>query len=466
MVAVAVDPALRGETAKAFQQLCNWAVTSRQSALPDVIRRRAALVLLDDLGAIVAASAEPQVAASRAVALHEASSEKSATIFAAGAPRTSVEAAATANGMAVAWAELDEGYRLAPCHAGAYILPALLADMEAQGSSVADVLDVLVRGYEITGRFARAFPFATMTVHPHAAFATVGAAAGIGIARQVDVVTFTRALSGAISMTPAGPYAHAIDGALIRNAWSAAGAWLGLRSVEWARGGIGGIPETAYDVFVTCFGTDARPQELTQGLGEQWAIADGYHKIFACCQYAHSALEASLELHQRLGSQIEAGIEQIIVETHPRGLTLTGVEPETVLAAKFSMPHALAAVAVKKTGGKDAFTNDTLADPAIADLRRKVELRPYTPLAPWPNDRPGRVTWVLKDGSRHSAECLNARGAADQPFDEATLLAKLEDNCAHIFPAMPRVLRAILAGDAEIMKRSWRDAVASMTGER
>jgi 2-methylcitrate dehydratase PrpD len=154
--------------------------------------------------------------------------------------------------------------------------------------------------------------------------------------------------------------------------------------------GIGGIPETAYDVFATCLGTDARPQELSDRLGTIWAIEDGYHKIFACCQYAHSALEASLALHQRVGPDAPQNIERIVVETHPRGLTLTGVEPATVLAAKFSMPHALAAVAVRKTGGKNAFANDTLSDPAIAALRHKVELKPYAPLAPTSTSEP---TW-------------------------------------------------------------------------
>lgn len=464
MVKASIDPALRHETAHAFRTLCDWAASSRVMEIPEHIKRRAALVLLDDLGAIIAASAEPQVQEARRLALQNGATDAQATLFAPGAPRGSVEAAAIGNGMAVAWAELDEGYRLAPCHAGAYILPALLAEMEAKGGTVSALLSTLAGAYDITGRFARAFPFATMTVHPHAAFATIGAAAGIALARGFDARGFGLALSGAISMTPSGPYAHAIDGALIRNAWSAAGAWLGLRSADWASCGIGGIDETAYDVFVTCFGTDARPYELTDQLGIRWAIEDGYHKIFACCQYAHSALEASLDLHQKLGPQASADIERIIVETHPRGLTLTGVHPETVLAAKFSMPHALAAVAVKRTGGKDAFTFDTLRDPAIAALREKVELRPYEPLAVWPNDRPGRVTWLMKDGSAHSAECLNARGGADQPFDEATLLEKFEDNCARVFPAMPGVARAILANDPKIMLGSWRDAVARMTG--
>jgi 2-methylcitrate dehydratase PrpD len=460
----AVDPALRAATAQSFEALCAWAVQARATPLPESIRRRAALVLMDDLGAIVAASTEPEIAAARKRAA-EPGGTPQATIFAKGAKRAPIAEAAAMNGMAVAWAELDEGYRLAPCHAGAYILPALLAAAEAEGASVDDVIHCLAIAYDITGRFARAFPFATMTVHPHAAFATVGAASGIALLRNLDRATFSRAVSGAASMTPAGPYAHAIDGALIRNAWSAAGAWIGLQSVDWALSGIGGIPETAYDVFVTCLGTDARPQELNDRLGTIWAIEDGYHKIFACCQYAHSALEASLALHQRLGPDAPQNIERIIVETHPRGLTLTGVEPATVLAAKFSMPHALAAVAIRKTGGKDAFANDTLTDPAIAALRHKVELKPYTPLAAWPNDRPGRVTWVMKDGASHTAECANARGGADQPFDETTLYEKLQDNCAAIFPMMPDILRLILAGDPSIGKKPWRDAIAQMVGE-
>src|SRR5256885_2487954 len=43
-------------------------------------------------------------------------------------------AVAAANGAAATWCELDEGYRLAPAHAGAYILPALLAEAEATGA--------------------------------------------------------------------------------------------------------------------------------------------------------------------------------------------------------------------------------------------------------------------------------------------------------------------------------------------
>lgn len=459
-VKTAVDPALRAHTAESLRNLCNWAVAAMDRPLPEAIRRRAALVLMDDLGAAAAASTEPEVMAARKIELRSLPGIE-ASVFAEGLPRASRLGAAVANGMAATWCELDEGYRLAPCHAGACIWPVLLAEAEASGASVETVLRALAIAYDITARFSEAFPFRLMSVHPHAAFATLGATAGLGLLRGLDSARFLDALTAATSMTFAGPYGHAVDGALVRNAWTAANAFIAFRSVEWAAAGITGIPETAYDVFVVSFGTGCKLDELDADLGTRWAIANGYHKIFACCQYAHSMIEASLELHNRLGPEARTQIAAIEVETHPRGLTLTGTDPATVLAAKFSMPHAAAAVARLATGGQAAFSSAARVDPAIAALRHKVVLKPLEKLEPWPNDRAANVTWIMQDGSRHSASCLTARGGADQPFDEATLIAKLEENAGSALQSMVAPLVRLLASSAND-HRPWRDVVAEI----
>lgn len=462
-VAPADDPALRAQASEAFERLCAWAAGRMRDELPAAVRRRAVLVLADDIGAALAAAREPEVAAARDLELRSSRSHE-ATVFAPGAPVADRIAAALANGMAATWAELDEGYRLAPCHAGAYIWPALVAEAEATGASVGRLLTALAIAYEITARFARAFPFATMTVHPHAAFATLGAAAGVGLMRGLDGPALTSALSGAVSMTLAGPYGHALDGALVRNAWTAAGAFIGFRAVDWAGCGIGGIARTPFDVFVVCFGTGCAPRALDDGLGESWAIADGYHKVFACCQYAHSMIEASLALHEELGPGAGDRVRAIEVETHPRGLTLTAVDPPTVLSAKFSMPHAAAAVARTGDGGQAAFSQAALVDPAIAELRRKVTLKPLAELEPWPNDRAARVTWVLDDGTRHAASCRNARGGADQPFDEATLHGKLGGNADGVWPGLAAGLWRLLDPAADEL--IWRDHLNVLRPDR
>ena len=464
MVLTSSSPSVpRATSAEAFADLCKWAAGAGTTPLPAHVRRRAALVLIDDIGAAVAAAQEPEVIASRALELM-ANRGAEATVFAPGAPRIDRIGASLANGMASTWAELDEGYRLAPCHAGAYIWPALIAEAEAIGATTGAMMHAFAVAYDITGRLARAFPFPAMTVHPHAAFATVGAAAGVALLRKLDGPSLQSALSGALSMSFAGPYGHAIDGALVRNAWTAAGAFVGFRAVDWATAGIGGIAETPFDVFCVCFGTTSRPEELNSGLGRDWSICDGYHKVFACCQYAHSMLEASLELHDRLGPGAGSNVAAIEVETHPRGMTLTAVDPSTVLSAKFSMPHAAAAVARRASGGKDAFTKDTLTDPAISDLRRKVKLIPLASVEPWPNDRAARVTWIMSDGSRHSASCRTARGGTDQPFDEATLLDKLTGNTAAVFPAMPKMMAGLLSPQSDT--KTWSHVVAAATSAK
>jgi 2-methylcitrate dehydratase PrpD len=458
-----LDPSARHGAAEAFRALVSWAAEAVKQPLPEPVRRRAALILADDLGAMVAGAAEPQVAAARA-GLARTSSAAEATVFAKGAPRLDRYSAAAANGMAATWCELDEGFRAAPCHAGAYALPALLAEAEARDASAEDVLAALAIAYEITARVAQAFPFASMTVHPHAAFATIGAAAGAALMRGADAATLLATVSGASSMAFAGPYNHAIEGALVRNAWTAAGSWIGLRSADWAEAGIRGLAETPYDVFVGAFGTGCVPDALTEGLGESWAVAGGYHKIFACCQYAHSAIEATLDLHARLdqAGRASSDIAEIVVETHPRGLTLTTVEPSTTLAAKFSMPHAVAASATLGTGGQRAFADETLADAKIAGLRRRVSLMPHTAIGVWPHDRPARVLWRFSDGETWTASCESARGGGDQPFDEATLLDKLVETAGTTFPEMAATLATIIAGESEALRRSWRASVTTM----
>jgi 2-methylcitrate dehydratase PrpD len=263
-------------------------------------------------------------------------------------------------------------------------------------------------------------------------------------------------------MSFAGPFDTAVEGSLVRNGWTAAGAWIGLRSADWAEAGIGGAAHTPYDVFVGAYKTGVLPEALVEGLGTTWSVSNGYHKIFACCGYAHSAVEATLELLERLQQRKVEQIAEIVVETSPGGQALRTVEPETVLAAKFSIPHAIAATARLGTAGARAFTFDTLRDEGIAKLRRRVRLAPYPNLPPFPKDRPARVTLRFQDGAEMSAVCESARGGADQPFDEPTLLSKLAENAGAVFPAVPETLKKVIAGDAALLAQPWRDALARM----
>jgi 2-methylcitrate dehydratase PrpD len=453
----------RTAAAQHARKLFAWAAGACATPLPEAVRRRAATILVDDIGAIVAGSREPQVERARDGLRKTASGAAEATVFARGAARLDRASAAAANGMAITWCELDEGFRNASCHAGAYTIPALIAEAEARGLSTEQVVRAVAVAYEVTTRFALAYPFPGFYVHPHAAFATIGAAAAVSLVRGHDAKLMQDTVTGAASMTFAGPFDTAVEGSLVRNAWTAAGAWIGMRAADWAEAGIAGGIDTPHDVFAINFRTRVIPEALTEGLGSSWSVTNGYHKMFACCNYAHAAVEATLDLRGRLQQRKVSDIEEIVVEAGPGGMALTTVEPETVLAAKFSMPHAVAASAALGTGGAAAFTYDTLGDATIAGLRRRVRLAAYADAGPPPRDRPARVIMKFKDGGEMQSVVENPRGGADQPFDEIMLLSKLAENTGAVFPAAPKLLASVLAGEKPALAQGWRETVAAMT---
>jgi 2-methylcitrate dehydratase PrpD len=100
-----------------LRALTDWAAGMSPDRIPPAMLARAAAVLADDFGAIVAASSEPEVARFHAMTL-DRRADAEATVFRGGRSRTGRQNAAVANGLAACWLELDEGYRKASCHAG------------------------------------------------------------------------------------------------------------------------------------------------------------------------------------------------------------------------------------------------------------------------------------------------------------------------------------------------------------
>jgi 2-methylcitrate dehydratase PrpD len=201
---------------------------------------------------------------------------------------------------------------------------------------------------------------------------------------------------------------------------------------------------------------------LTDGLGQTWAISDGYHKVHACCQYGHATIEATQRLRRQASPE---RIADIRIETHWRARTLDNPDPTSTIAGKFSIQHIAATAAVHGDGGFAAFAASELQRPEIAALRRRVTVAPWEPEPAWPNDRPARVTWTLDDGTRLTEEVQSARGGPDLPFSPDEIRAKIRGIVAAAYPAMAEVLDAILGLDARALARSWTDAVAAMTAQ-
>lgn len=439
--------------------LTEWSAGLSHDDVPPAIRRRAALILLDDLGAMVAARDEPELAALRR-RIEAAAGPGEATVFDGAGRRVDRYTAALGNGTAADWCELDGGYRPTICHAALYVIPALLAEAEATDARAGDMLVALLVGYETVARIARAYALPGLTIHPHGGLATIGAAAAIARLRGRSAAQAAAAINSAATMVLPGPFRHAVDGALIRNAWPGVCAQNALRAVDWEEIGAAGTATGLSEVLSGIFGADIDPGELTRGLGEAWAVEDGYHKMHACCQYGHSTVEAIADAIGPGQRPDPADVRTIRIETHENALKLDNPRPATTLAAKFSIQHIAAASLCFGHAGARAFHAATLRDPAVDALRARVEIAAFEPAMPAPNDRPSRVTIALKDGGELRGECLSARGGKDRPFSEEQIRDKAAANLDDAYPGASGHLFALLDGD-HAPDLTWRSLVAA-----
>ena len=445
--------------ASALEKLVAFISTTEWKDIPVPVQKRASLVLSDDIGAMVAARDEPELQSlQEGVAVSAGKPE--ATLFNGKGQKLDRYSAALANGCASDWAELDEGYRRVICHAGIYCLPALLAEAEAENHTTEELLRALVLGYETVARVARAFTFPNLVLHPHGSLAAVGAAAAVCALRRTEQSITVGAISSAATMVVPGPYTHPILGSLCRNIWPGIAAQTALRSVDWASHGIVGLPTALHDVYADAFGAKPNADELCSELGQSWAISDGYHKVFACCQYGHATIEANLKLAEQADP---SEIQTIHLETHEKARVMDNPDPTTTIAGKFSIQHIAAASALKREGGFAAFSAEVLSEPSVVSLRHRVSTSPYEPIPEWPNDRPTRVTWTLKDGRTLTHEVLSARGGPDLPFTPDEIRQKIKDIVSDPYPNMFAYLEKILELEPEVLAKGWKENVAWMT---
>lgn len=263
-----------------------WASSAARreaNALPPRVITKALTVICDDLAAMVAASGELEIQNVNALAVSQAPNG-GATLISAPTHHVGQEWAATANAIAANWLELDGGYRLATCHGSLYTLPSALAELESNGGTVGDLITALVCSYEVVTRVARAYrPQLPLAAHPHATLSPLGAAAAIAAARKLDDNTFAQTVLSAATFSINGPFSHAQQGATIRNGWAGAGAQLGFLAAKLVQAGLTGSNTALHDVFGTSYGYPENTAALTDGLGDRYAIEDGYHKLYACC---------------------------------------------------------------------------------------------------------------------------------------------------------------------------------------
>ena len=186
----AVDQtAIKNSVALNLSKLSDWATNLRYEDIPNDVLQHAVLILGDNIAATLSASNEPEVNTYHQQLLSQISSQE-ASVFRKSGPKTSFMNAALANGLAITWNELDDGYTRTAVHPGALSQPLILAVAQANNLSIQETLRAVVVAYEVGTRFARSWPETLPRLHPHGVFNVVCAAAGYASLMRFDQKLF------------------------------------------------------------------------------------------------------------------------------------------------------------------------------------------------------------------------------------------------------------------------------------
>lgn len=340
---------------------------------------------------------------------------RSATVLSSPTCRSTPEYAAFLNATAGSFLELDEGMRPTG-HPAMQVVTAALGVAEHLGASGPALLRAVLAGYETTSRLFRGFRL-RYPVHPHGHFGAIGAAVAVALLEGTDPVAAARiaATTPILSVWDA-----CYEGATARNTWMGLAAQSGVRASMLARAGFTGSARALEVAFGEVAGELVDEDAIRAALSyDELGIRSNYFKRHSACALSHAAIDAMY----RLELPDPGAIRRIVVETVSNNLKLNRRPEPNDLSARFSLPYAVAAVAVLGRSDPDAF----LFRHEVADLAALVEVRVAPDLeARWPESSPARVT-VHWGGGSATAEILNPHGHYSDPLTEPELKSKFRE---------------------------------------
>lgn len=401
--------------------LARQALSVRFAELPDDVRSRARQLLLDQLGCMIAGGVTPQ---GRMLSDHLARTERRGPATVAGqSGRLAPAAAANANAHSASILSLDDSV-IRFGHPGASIIPAALAEAEARDATLADLLQAMVAGYEVSLRIGQTLVGTTereAVVKGNATWQIFGAVAALANMRALAQEVAADAFSIAAIHAPV-PF--------IRKFHSRPMNWLknnygwacraGITACDLAEAGFHG--NTAIfdgeDGFWVMAGSDrSDPAAFCAGFGSRFLTLEVGFKPYGVCRWIHTTVDCIRDLISAHGLTPDL-VAEIRVETVSEFVRdFCGPWPEDTLEAVFHIPYA---VALELHGRSSAAGLDQrhLADPAMKAFGARIAVVPLDgadALFYGQGRLPSRVTVTLTSGVEVASTADLPRGHPQGP---------------------------------------------------
>ena len=402
--------------------------------LPPAVRRICEDLLVDVVGLCLTARNEDYVKA----ALAGWDDEGACTAI--GHARTmSAAGAAFVNGTAAHGEDFDDTFEGGPVHAGAVIVPAVLAACERHDPDGPPALIGIAIGVETICRLSVVVPKAVHKAgfHPTAVFGAMAAAAGVGAALGLDRRQLVDAL-GVVGSMAGGIIEYLAEGTWTKRMHAGWAAQSGLRAALLGREGFSG-PRTVLEGVHGLFHGFAHTTKgdydaLTGDFGERWVTETLAFKPYPCGTMTHPYIDCARRLAAR-GIKADE-IKEIVCEVG-EGTVHRLWEPLALkqrvpngYAGKFSTPYCIAAGFVRGNVGLSDFSDAAVRDPAVLALAAKVRYQ-IDPQNPYPSNFTGHIRAVLADGRVVEERQPHMRGGAHEPLTRADIEDKFVLNARH-----------------------------------
>ena len=425
------------------QRIADFARSTTYESIPERVRDRAKLHMLDVIGTALAATRH-EFSHRALQGLRSLDEPGSHSVI--GMPvKLPLRDAVLLNGILAHGLDYDDTHPGAIVHPSSSAFPCSLGVGEKVGASGRNLLAAYVLGVDVATRVGVTASGAMHTsgFHTTGIAGHFGCVVAAGKLLGLDAQQLARA-QGLAGSTASALSEHRADGAWNKRmhpGWAGVG---GITAALLARGNYVGtrkIYEGADGLFRSHTGSRFDELDLarmTDGLGEQWLIDEVAIKPFPICHLLHACADSALALRRKHGLA-PGQIAKVRALLHPETFHYVCEpaemrrRPTSEYMAKFSVQYVVAACFVRGKFGFAELEDDALKDDAILALAQRVS-HEADPDSAFPKYFSGGVVVTTTDGRELvHMEKIN-RGAGERALSAEDIAGKFTDNAELVMP--------------------------------
>jgi len=407
--------------------------------LPPVVRERAVVCCIDLVGALAIGSRSKQF---------EVGVKLAKRIFSSGQVKAvgsddfySFIGASTVMGHASNAFDIDDGHNIIRAHPGTSFIGGLMAAAYERDVTYREFLTALVVSYEATIRIGRAIIDHYKYYHSSGTFGAFGTAVSVGRIYGLSKEQLNNALSIAEFNAPIVPASRSVEYPSMNKDGVPFGVMIGALAILESLSGFTGNKHLL---------EMRENQHYNDNLGSEYEILNLYFKPYACCRWAHPAIDACLSVMSKHGVKAHE-IERVVIKTFKAATRMSKVIPHKTDEAQYNIAYPVASAIVHGDFGFEQAIEENLNDLEVLNIMERLSFEADEEIdAKFPAQRFCRAELFLKNGDKFvSADC-QPRGEAKEGIGIEWISDKFRRvTCSILTPKAQTEFLALMKGNVQ-----------------